>query len=377
MSNSKDLLGLWELPLLDPFAGSQLTEQDAAANAAHLRSCSAARMIDYGMSRSDAACLRERVGQGALWGETVTALALRDRSIAHEAGDRYPLTAAAFFVYEAMCWNFLQVVEVEDSRERLDVYKNMVGAFGSAQAIDSGLPAQVTIPTNVGDVAAWAIPPPATGGPVVIQFGGLTGWGIVFHKTAIALAKRGIGSVLLELPGQGLTRMAHQTYLDDQFHIAVTSVVDWIEANWASERVGIWGNSLGGLFAARAAAEEPRLLACCINGAPAEPTPMFERYPWQWRLAAAMSPPSARGANSVESLWKRLAFDPGVTVAGSLLVVQGGVDILASREDQAGFLGSWNRSSMVEWPDGEHCIFNFAEERDALVCDWFALQLGV
>lgn len=332
-------------------------------------------MIDYGMSRSDAVCLRERIHQGAGWAETTMMLALRNRSIAQGAGQRYPLTAAAFFVHEAACWNFQQVVEAQDSPERTNTYQNMVKAFGSAQAVSDRLPAHVTISTNIGALAAWTIPPPVVGGPVVIQFGGLTGWGLAFHRSALGLAERGIGSVLLELPGQGLTRMTHQTYLDERFPTAVTSVVDWIEVNWASKRVGILGNSMGGLFAARAVAEDPRLVACCINGAPVDPILMFERYPRQWNLATAMMPFSARTTESAESFWRWLAFDRRLSLPGSLLIVHGGADVLVPREEQAAFLGSWTKSAMVEWPGGEHCVFNFAEERDAFVCDWFALQL--
>lgn len=375
MSDTKDPLSPWQLPAFDPFEPVELSEQAAAVNAAHLRACSEARMIDYGMSRSDAACLRERVGRGAGWAETTTMLALRDRSIADGARGRHPVTAAAFFVHEAACWNFQQVVEVQDGPERTATYQKMVDAFAEAQAIDWKLPAHVTVPTSVGNVAAWMIPPSAAGEPVVIQFGGLTGWGLAFNRSALALAERGIGSVLLELPGQGLTRMEHQTYLDEQFAASVISVVDWIQANWVSKRVGILGNSMGGLFAARAAAAEPRLAACCINGAPIDPIPMFERYPRQWHLAAAMCPPAARGADSVKSFWRGLAFDQRSALPGDLLVTHGAADILVSREQHAAFLGSWERASMVEWPGAEHCVFNFAEERDALVCDWFAHQL--
>jgi pimeloyl-ACP methyl ester carboxylesterase len=122
-------------------------------------------------------------------------------------------------------------------------------------------------------------------------------------------------------------------------------------------------------------AEDPRLVACCINGAPANPILMFERYPRQWHLAAAMMPSAARSAESLEGFWRSLAFDQSLSLPGSLLIVHGGADILVPREEQAAFLGSWKRSSMVEWPGGEHCVFNFAEERDALVCDWFAHEL--
>jgi alpha-beta hydrolase superfamily lysophospholipase len=334
-------------------------------------------MIDYGMSRSDASLLRRQVAEGALWADVVTALALRDRSIANGALKSYPSTAAAFFGYEALCWSFLQVVDEADSPRRAAVYDDMVAAFSSAQALDSGLPAHTTIATGVGDVAAWVLAPPTTSGPVVIHVGGLTGWGLVFHGSARTLATRGVGSILLELPGQGLTRMAHQTYFDEQFHQSVASVVDWIEATWGSNRIGIWGNSMGGLFAARSAAAEPRLSACCVNGAPANPVAMYGRFPRQWNLAAAMSAPSARSTDLVESLWKRLAFDPSTRVAGSLLVVHGGADILIPREEQAAFLGSWDAASLIEWPGGEHCVYNFAQERNAYVSDWFAARLGI
>ena len=45
------------------------------------------------------------------------------------------------------------------------------------------------------------------------------------------------------------------------------------------DRVGIWGNSMGGFLAAATAATDPRVAACCVNGGTVRPAEFPERFP--------------------------------------------------------------------------------------------------
>lgn len=44
-----------------------------------------------------------------------------------------------------------------------------------------------------------------------------------------------------------------------------------VPAPWIGDAVGVQGNSFGGLFAAHLAAQDKRVRACVVNGAPATP----------------------------------------------------------------------------------------------------------
>jgi alpha-beta hydrolase superfamily lysophospholipase len=137
----------------------------------------------------------------------------------------------------------------------------------------------------------------------------------------------------------------------------------------------VQGNSFGGLFAAHLAAADSRIKACVINGAPSRPsTPQF-RTPREQLLAAL-----GRSESEADAMLSLLAFDPVAQPIGCpLLVLQGGADPLATPAEQAAFLaaGEPSRTSQRLWPDGEHTIYNHADERDSEVAEWFSRSLAL
>lgn len=149
--------------------------------------------------------------------------------------------------------------------------------------------------------------------------------------------------------------------------------MDYADAR-LGDAVGIWGNSFGGLFAAKAAARDPRLRACCINGAPAAPTiPPFRAALEQ---AAAMLGTSDQ--ERLQSNYARLQFDPSRhTIACPVLVLHGARDPLVTLVEQRTFLEgtSHPNATLRVWEDGEHTIYNHSAERTAFVADWFAERL--
>ena len=134
------------------------------------------------------------------------------------------------------------------------------------------------------------------------------------------------------------------------------------------------GNSFGGLFAALLAAQDKRVAACVVNGAPATPQlPPFRTARSQF--AAAF------GTEDEDQLTRRLdrlRFDPARHRIGCpVLVLHGGADPLVPEPGiQAPFAeAAGPRGQLRSWPDGEHTLYNHAAERDAIVADWFADRL--
>jgi alpha-beta hydrolase superfamily lysophospholipase len=92
-------------------------------------------------------------------------------------------------------------------------------------------------------------------------------------------------------------------------------------------------------------------------------------------MAAAFGTPDE---TALAERLRSLAMDPkSHRIPGSVLVVQGGRDGLLAMGEQASFLALANaeRTAVLTWEDGEHTIYNHAQERNALVADWFAEQL--
>lgn len=84
--------------------------------------------------------------------------------------------------------------------------------------------------------------------------------------------ERGYSVALVDLPGQGLT-MEHGLHWEVAIERPIAAVIDELIARFAvrSEKLALLGMSLGGYFACRAAAEEPRLGA--VIATPALPCP--------------------------------------------------------------------------------------------------------
>lgn len=209
----------------------------------------------------------------------------------------------------------------------------------------------------------------------MIILGGQSGWGATYLPFADALVQRGVAALLAEGPGQGETRLKYGIYLDGDVASAFSRFVDHIGADARlGDAVGIWGNSFGGLFAAKAAARDSRLRACCINGAPAAPTiPPFRAALEQ---VAAMQGTSDQ--ERLQSNYARLQFDPSRhTIACPVLVLHGARDPLVTLAEQCTFLegASHPNATLRVWEDGEHTIYNHSAERIAFVADWFTERL--
>ncbi len=113
--------------------------------------------------------------------------------------------------------------------------------------------------------------------PVLVSFGGLDSFKEeLFFRFARGARERGIASLLVDGPGQGaaIRRQGLKTRYD--YEVAVGACVDTLlgRSDVDPSRIAVSGASLGGYYAARAAAFEHRLAAAISSAA-------------QWDLAAS------------------------------------------------------------------------------------------
>ena len=121
--------------------------------------------------------------------------------------------------------------------------------------------------------AGSACRPTAAASATVVVWGGLSGWGAAYLGAADAFTARGLACLLAEGPGQGEPRLSDRLYVDEHVTDGFARFLDAVAADpRLGEPVGVQGNSFGGLFAAHLAAQDPRVGACVVNGAPAAAT---------------------------------------------------------------------------------------------------------
>ncbi|WP_196053618.1 alpha/beta hydrolase family protein [Paracoccus lichenicola] len=145
---------------------------------------------------------------------------------------------------------------------------------------------------------------------------------------------------------------------------------------WRFARAGIWGNSLGGTLAALAAATGTFFDAVCANSGSAQPSEAGERFPrFLDKIAAMMG--TADRARGTDMLARLDLSERLPDLSCPLLVLHGGNDTLFSQQNVRkihDLAGSRDRTMLV-WDDGEHCLYSYAAERNAIVAGWFRTRL--
>ncbi|WLE61160.1 alpha/beta hydrolase [Burkholderia plantarii] len=347
----------------------------------HRRAMPLQRLIGNGMEYADAHALHAMVGTGVPWIDAGEWLAERNLARAREAlAAGHLVTARSYFYYASACLRFAQAAIPRDSRRKQDLYRQMVDAFSAAACLADPPVRKVEFPWAEGKLSSWLMRPAVEGKvPVVIQFGGFDGWREEYHCGAEYLIERGVAVLLLDLPGQGETRLVHQMYLDLSVQNAVSAVIDRVsELSLDDSAVGVWGNSMGGYVAAAAAIADQRIVACCVNGGSPTPVELADRFPRYVEKLQALT--GLDDANRALHLVRRM--DLSERLGGlrcSLLQLHSVPDqvFLLENARRIHDLAASHDKRLVVWDDGDHCIYNHSHEKNTLVADWFLDQLTV
>jgi 2,6-dihydroxypseudooxynicotine hydrolase len=111
-------------------------------------------------------------------------------------------------------------------------------------------------------------PPGAARPPVVVMAPGLDSAKEEMDAYEQPFLARGMATLAFDGPGQG--EAEYDFAIRGDYEVAVAAVFDWLEtrADIDAARAGLWGVSLGGYYAPRAAAFEKRVRACIALAGP-------------------------------------------------------------------------------------------------------------
>ena len=104
--------------------------------------------------------------------------------------------------------------------------------------------------------------------PVVLLIAGLDSTKEEFFAAENVFLARGMATFALDGPGQGETGYATKIRPDFEAPVGVALDVLSARSDLDASRIGMLGVSLGGYYAARAAAFEPRIRAVVVSGGP-------------------------------------------------------------------------------------------------------------
>jgi len=200
-------------------------------------------------------------------GERSERLAKTDEAAGHalSAGAKYLRAAAYFMTAERMCR--------ADDPARFATYERMLTCFrrgitGCGDALE-----WIEIPYQDTSLPALFIPArtDAPRPPCLVHFDGLDVMKEYLYLIGLAreYARRGISVLLVDHPGVGEALRRRGLKLFPETEVPAAAALDYLETRDDVDcgRAGIAGISLGGYYAPRAAAYEPRFRCCVAWGA--------------------------------------------------------------------------------------------------------------
>jgi len=358
-----------------PPAPATVSEERRKELAMCKQAMSLSRLSGNGMEHADARAMHALADRGILWadaGEWLGERNLHRARMAREAG--HMLTARSFYRYASACFRFGQISLPGETGRKLSMYSRLIETFAAAGALDDPPMQKVEVPYRSGALCGWLmVPPQIEAPPVVIVVGGFDGWREEYHSGAQYLVERGIAVLLVDAPGQGETRLFQHLYLTPDVADAFSCLVDFLlnDAR-VGTRIGIWGNSFGGLLAAWAASADPRIQAICVTGSPTRPIDGFDHFPSLIRIAEALIGTSDQ--ERVRSVIQQLSLTPEANqIKCALLQLHGALDPISLLAESRSIYEDAPTADkqIVIWADGDHCIYNHSHEKHSVMADWF------
>ena len=196
----------------------------------------------------------------------VEAFAKRDEAAGHglTAGKKYLRAFIYYFTAERMASH--------KTPQKLELYGAMIAAFNKGVALRREPLEFVAIPYEGTTLPALFYPAPGAGRrPCMIHFDGfdVTKEWMFLGGTVREFAARGVSTLMVDHPGIGATLRLQGIPVNYDSERWAKASMDYLEtrADVDAKRVGVIAMSLGGYYAPRAAAFEPRLAACVAWGA--------------------------------------------------------------------------------------------------------------
>jgi dipeptidyl aminopeptidase/acylaminoacyl peptidase len=332
--------------------------------------------VDVGVFEATLARIERWEGWCAEWGMS----ARRFEALAAEAESRgREVTAGQAWVRAALCWHFGKFLFVADREQQRTAHERAVACFARGMRTLEPPAQRVQIPYPQAGVRLAGIlrrPAGPTVGrpPVVIMVPGLDSVKEELQATADLFLRRGLATLAVDGPGQGESEF--DLPIEPAFERPVAAIVDWVlgRPDLDPSRVGLFGVSLGGYYAVRAAGHEDRLRAAVGLAGPHTFGDVWDGLPALTRAAFQV-----RSGSADEAEARRRAA--AMTLAGlqrvrcPTLVVHGGRDgIIPFQEAERA--ASIPGVTLAAFEDGNHGITDQAFASRALIADWLCERLG-
>ena len=306
------------------------------------------------------------------------------RALVHEALGRDAaaagcrLSASEHFTRAGVCYHFAKFVFVHRYDEMRAAHEKAVACRNAALADLDPPGERVEIPYEGTRLYGNLRKPRGAERPaIVVMCMGLDSAKEEMDAYESVFLARGMATLAFDGPGQG--EAESELRIRGDYEAPVKSVVDWVarRGDVDGERIGLWGVSLGGYYAPRAAAFEKRIKACISLSGP---------YDWSeiWPQLNELTREAFRVRAKCATPEEALRYGASLTLKGvshnitcPLFVVAGKQDRLVPWQDSERL--AREASGPVELlliDDGNHVANNRGYRYRTQSADWMARQLG-
>jgi dipeptidyl aminopeptidase/acylaminoacyl peptidase len=289
--------------------------------------------------------------------------------------DGYRLTAGEHLVRAAIYYHFAKFVFVQDLDQMRAAHMKAVECYRDGVGLLKPYPGKrVAIPFEGRTIFGVL----RGSGPVLVMAPGLDSTKEELHAYEEPFLARGMATLAIDGPGQG--EAEYEIPICGDYERAAKAVCDWIETrhDLDASRIAIWGVSLGGYYAPRAAAYEKRIKACIALSGPFEWDKIWDGLPDLTRETFRVRSHAATEPQARENARRLSMVEAAKRIRCPVFIVAGREDRLvpaADAERLARSVAGPVELMVVE--DGGHNANNRPYRYRSRTADWLAAQFGL
>ena len=337
------------------------------------------RFTSNGTDYGDFTATLARISRWADWCREWGVTATHYEQLAEAAEDAgQQQTAAGAWQRAALAWHWGKFVFVDDPVQQRAAHERSIACFFRAAPALAPPAELVHVPYGDTTLPAYLRVPAAAGfgnAPVVIMAPGLDSTKEELQATAEYFLARGLATLAIDGPGQGESE--YELPIEPAYEKVATAVVDYLQdrSGLDRDRIGLFGVSLGGYYAARSAAYEKRLRAVVALAGPYRFDLDWDELPAQTR-ATFQARSGAKSEEDARAKAAKLTLEEAAAhIETPLLIVGGGRDRIVPAYHQERLANEVKTAELAIYPDGSHGVTNRAYESRSRMADWLAARL--
>ncbi len=344
----------------------------------------APRFLANGIDPNDFQRVAARVQDWAGWLREWSECGAMHQQMGEEAERRGQRESMAYhYFHAAMAYHFGKFLAVDFPDQLRAAHELAVDCYSRALPWFDLPGERMAIPFEDG-LTIWGVlrkpikPSGAGRPPVVLLIPGLDSVKEELHSYGDDFLRRGMATLALDGPGQG--EMEFERPMRSDYEVVARAAIDALERrdDLDASRVGMLGVSLGGFYAPRAAAFEPRIRALIALAGPYSVPDAFDQMPSLTQEAFIHRSGATSRADAIERLRSFTLEGTLSRVTAPSLVIMGRQDRVIPPHDAervAQELGG--PVDLWMFDDGNHVCNNIPYKHRPQMADWMRERLSV